>query len=184
MSSQEDITLVNLHMQVNRPIVDSPLLMASYVQHLAQLRCPNWSHCTMPYGSDAFSVPLFQQKEDGGLVYIGGKLVPHFETLTNWREVRILPRTDGITGTSTSSLPQTNTLPKPHPWDPMVMVKQVDNDKHPEDSEIEFIGSQGESATRNSVVVRFKGQVDVMLTPLLLEGLQRYVFFIFYFNNK
>ena len=37
MSSQEDITLVNLHMQVNKPIIDSPLLMASYVTHLAQV---------------------------------------------------------------------------------------------------------------------------------------------------
>lgn len=37
MSSQEDMTLINLHMQVNRPIIDSPLLMASYLSHLAQV---------------------------------------------------------------------------------------------------------------------------------------------------
>lgn len=37
LSSQEDITLVNLHMQGNKPIIDSPLLMASYVTHLAQV---------------------------------------------------------------------------------------------------------------------------------------------------
>lgn len=71
MSSHEDITLVNLHMQVNKPIVDSPLLMASYVTHLAQVRCSNWTNCCLPYGADAFSTPLFQQTEDGGLVYIG-----------------------------------------------------------------------------------------------------------------
>lgn len=71
MSSQEDITLVNLHMQVNKPIIDSPLLMASYVSHLAQVRCNNWSSCCLPLGADAFSTPLFQQDEDGGLTYIG-----------------------------------------------------------------------------------------------------------------
>lgn len=71
MSSHEDITLVNLHMQVNKPIIDSPLLMASYVTHLAQLRCTNWCSCCLPFGADAFSTPLFQQTEDGGLVYIG-----------------------------------------------------------------------------------------------------------------
>lgn len=38
VSSQEDMTLVNLHMQVNKPIVDSPLLMSSYVSHLTQVR--------------------------------------------------------------------------------------------------------------------------------------------------
>jgi hypothetical protein len=37
VSSQEDMTLVNLHMQVNKPIVDSPLLMSSYVSHLTQV---------------------------------------------------------------------------------------------------------------------------------------------------
>lgn len=71
MSSQEDITLVNLHMQVNKPIIDSPLLMASYVSHLAQVRCGNWGSCCLPLGADAFSAPLFQQNEDGGLTYIG-----------------------------------------------------------------------------------------------------------------
>lgn len=71
MSSQEDITLVNLQMQVNKPILDSPLLMASYVSHLAQVRCANWSTCCLPNGADAFSTPLFQQNDDGGLSYIG-----------------------------------------------------------------------------------------------------------------
>lgn len=71
MSSQEDITLVNLHMQVNKPIIDSPLLMASYVSQLAQVRCTNWASCCLPFGADAFSAPLFQQNEDGGLTYIG-----------------------------------------------------------------------------------------------------------------
>ena len=37
----------------------------------------------------------------------------------------------------------------------------------------EFMASQSDTATRNSVIVRLKGHVEVMLTPLLLEGLQR-----------
>lgn len=39
--------------------------------------------------------------------------------------------------------------------------------------DIEFMSAQSDAATRNSVIVRFKGHVEVMLTPLLLEGLQR-----------
>uniref|UniRef100_A0A1B0D1P6 Fragile site-associated protein C-terminal domain-containing protein n=1 Tax=Phlebotomus papatasi TaxID=29031 RepID=A0A1B0D1P6_PHLPP len=172
LSSQEDITLVNLHMQINRPIVDSPLLMASYVTHLAQVRCTNWSHCSLPYGADAFSTPLFQQTEEGGLVYIGGKMVPHFDTCSNWREVRILTRSDLPTN---SSLPSTG-MPKSHPWDPSIMIKNDEQEKHKESEENEFISPiGGETATRNSIVVRFKGQADVMVTPLLLEGLQRMI---------
>uniref|UniRef100_A0A182JTV4 Bridge-like lipid transfer protein family member 1 C-terminal domain-containing protein n=1 Tax=Anopheles christyi TaxID=43041 RepID=A0A182JTV4_9DIPT len=180
LSSQEDITLVNLHMQINRPIVDSPLLMASYVTHLAQVRCSNWSHCSMPMGADAFSMPLFQQNEDGGLVYIGGKLIPHFDTYTHCRDVKIVSRYDvpsagsgtsgGLSGTGGFS-----TLPKPHPWDPSVLVRSSFDKQESKEGENEFLSSQGEIATRNSIVVRFKGQVDVMLTPLLLEGLQRMI---------
>jgi hypothetical protein len=196
MSSQEDITLVNLHMQINRPIVDSPLLMASYVTHLAQLRCSNWSHCSMPYGADAFSMPLFQQNEDGGLVYIGSKLgefalrkiscfrlislcpliVPHFDTYSNWREVRVVSRFDANSTTSTTSGIPSNfatAAPRAHPWDPSVMVREAEKGKHKEEQEQEFLSSQCETATRNSVVIRFKGQIDLLLTPLLLEGLQR-----------
>uniref|UniRef100_A0AAG5DBD8 Bridge-like lipid transfer protein family member 1 C-terminal domain-containing protein n=1 Tax=Anopheles atroparvus TaxID=41427 RepID=A0AAG5DBD8_ANOAO len=183
LSSQEDITLVNLHMQINRPIVDSPLLMASYVTHLAQVRCSNWSHCSMPLGADAFSMPLFQQNEDGGLVYIGGKLIPHFDTYSNWREVKIISRYDGpsaatggVPGSSGASTGGFSTLPKPHPWDPSVLVRSsFDKQADGKEGENEFLSSQGEIATRNSIVVRFKGQVDVMLTPLLLEGLQRMI---------
>lgn len=179
LSSQEDITLVNLHMQANRPIVDSPLLMASYVTHLAQVKCSNWSHCTMPYDADAFSLPLFQQNEDGGLVYIGSKLVPYFDNYTNWREVRVLSRFDNITSNAATAAAMQSGIPKPHPWDPSVLVRgdissDKEKDKYSEVTiENEFLSSQGETATRNSVVVRFKGQVDLMLTPLLLEGLQR-----------
>lgn len=89
MSSQEDITLVNLHMQVNKPIIDSPLLMASYISHLAQVRCTNWSSCCLPLGADAFSTPLFQQNDDGGLTYIG-KMVYSMSSLvsTNLNSLR------------------------------------------------------------------------------------------------
>lgn len=41
VSSQEDLALVNLHMQVNKPIVESPLLMSSYVNHLSQVKLYN-----------------------------------------------------------------------------------------------------------------------------------------------
>lgn len=151
MSSQEDITLVNLHMQVNKPIIDSPLLMASYVTHLAQvglvvfskknclfffnfeillqLRCGNWSACCLPFGADSFSTPLFQQNEDGGLVYIGSKLVPHFDTYSNWREVRIVSQMETSTSAS-SSYAITQALPRAHPWDPNVLLKGPEHVKN------------------------------------------------------
>lgn len=69
VGSQEDFTLVDLHMQVNRLIVDSPMLMSSYVTHLSQNKCSNWG--AQPKHSDQFSVPLFEKNQDGKLVYVG-----------------------------------------------------------------------------------------------------------------
>ncbi|XP_054723573.1 bridge-like lipid transfer protein family member 1, partial [Uloborus diversus] len=42
MSSQEDIALVDLHNQMDKPIIESPLLMSCYMAHLTQLQCKNW----------------------------------------------------------------------------------------------------------------------------------------------
>lgn len=175
------MTLVNLHTQANRPIVDSPLLMASYLTHLAQVRCSNWSQCSLPMGSDSFSMPLFQKNDDGGLVYIGSKLVPHFDNYSHWREIKIVPRFDAAASGSTANIPPTCPLvqPKSHPWDPMVLVRDQEKKEASEATkkDQEFLGAfHGElPASRTSLVVRFKGQIDIMLTPLLLESSQRMV---------
>lgn len=172
------MTLVNLHMQANRPIVDSPLLMASYLTHLAQVRCSNWSNCSLPMGSDAFSMPLFQKNDDGGLVYIGSKLVPHFDNYSHWREIKIMARFDG----TTTVPPSCSTAPRSHPWDPTILIKTHGSDEKSSnekstDKDEEFLGAfHGDTpASRTSLVVRFKGHIDIMLTPLLLESAQRMV---------
>ena len=44
VSSADDLSLVDLHLQSARPVVDSPLHLTSYVhQHLGEAECPNWS---------------------------------------------------------------------------------------------------------------------------------------------
>lgn len=120
-------------------------------------------------------MPLFQKNEDGGLVYIGSKLVPHFDNYSHWREVRIVSRFEGNNTVNSANIPPScSSAPKPHPWDPMVMVRGDDKEKKREDDNHEFLGAlHGETATRNSLVIRFKGQIDIMLTPLLLEAQQR-----------
>ncbi|XP_070391011.1 bridge-like lipid transfer protein family member 1 isoform X1 [Dermacentor albipictus] len=48
VSSQEDVTLVNLHHQMDRPITESPLLMACYAAHLSQYQVANWEEAVAP----------------------------------------------------------------------------------------------------------------------------------------
>lgn len=100
--------------------------------------------------------------------------MPHFNTYSNWREVRIVSNPESSTPSSSihnvSNIAQS--VPRSHPWDPNVIIRSVDN-ANPENEEKEFMTSQNDTATRNSVVVKFKGNVEVTLTPLLLEGLQK-----------
>ncbi|XP_059220162.1 bridge-like lipid transfer protein family member 1 isoform X3 [Stomoxys calcitrans] len=174
MSSQEDVALVNLHQQVNRPIIDSPLLMASYLNHLSQVKCFNWTSCSFPSGSDVFSTPLFHENDAGGLTYIGSRMIPHFDLYSAWREIQVVPRYENTTGSNSSATFMSG--PKSHPWDPSVLLKEEESDKSTNGfDDGEFMSLQAEGAACTSVVARLKGQVNIFLTPLLLEGLQRMV---------
>lgn len=60
-------------------------------------------------------------------MYIGSKLVPHFDTYSNWREVRIVSRVDSTANASaTSTHSITQAMPRSHPWDPSVLLRGVD----------------------------------------------------------
>lgn len=99
--------------------------------------------------------------------------MPHFDTYSNWREVRIVSResTSSTSAHSVSSIAQS--VPRSHPWDPNVVIRTTDNVKHTESDDAEFMSAQSDTATRNSIIIRLKGQVEITATPLLLEGLQR-----------
>lgn len=62
---------------------------------------------------------------------IGCKLVPHFNTYSNWREIRIVSHTDSG---STSSMHNTSTqsMPRSHPWDPSVTIRAAETGSHVE----------------------------------------------------
>lgn len=63
--------------------------------------------------------------------------MPHFNTYSNWREVRIVSHSDSG---STSSMHNIPTLPRSHPWDPSVTIRAADNANHDE-SELGFLFS-------------------------------------------
>ncbi|XP_046668210.1 transmembrane protein KIAA1109 homolog isoform X3 [Homalodisca vitripennis] len=174
VSSQEDLALVNLHMQVNKPIVESPLLMSSYVNHLSQVGCSNWALSSLPQGSDAFTVPLFQRTSEGKLVYIGSKYTPRFETLVEgFTSLKMITR-DKETVNSPAP-PSSKTPTHPYNWE------QVDFNNTEDDSALEagvqeeLLSLRNESGTRTTLVVKMKGDIDIMVSPLVLESLQRFI---------
>nr|XP_012134687.1 PREDICTED: uncharacterized protein KIAA1109 isoform X12 [Megachile rotundata] len=172
VSSQEDVTLVNLHMQVNKPIVDSPLLMSSYVSHLTQMRCSNWSQSSISAGSGAFTTPLFQRTEEGRLVYVGARYVPKFETVTEgFTSLKMITRSDGSPVASSSNKTPTH----PYLWDSTTLNQMEGEIHHTTHNEEELLTVQHESGSRTTVIVKFKGDVDIMLSPMVLESLQRFI---------
>uniref|UniRef100_A0AAR5PXA5 Bridge-like lipid transfer protein family member 1 C-terminal domain-containing protein n=1 Tax=Dendroctonus ponderosae TaxID=77166 RepID=A0AAR5PXA5_DENPD len=163
VGSQEDFTLVDLHMQVNRLIVDSPMLMSSYVTHLSQLRCQNWHNKEV----DQFSASMFERSSEGKLAYVGGNFVPSMEPLSDGiTSLKMVSRSDsGIANQN-----KTPTSPYVYVWD---------NDEMENDSgsfqEEELLSGQTDGGSRTVVIVKLKGDLDIMVSPLLLESLLRFV---------
>ncbi|XP_050315619.1 transmembrane protein KIAA1109 isoform X2 [Anthonomus grandis grandis] len=163
VGSQEDFTLVDLHMQVNRLIVDSPMLMSSYVTHLSQLKCQNWQYKEK---EDPFSAPMFERNSEGKLVYVGSRFVPIMEPLSNGiTSLKMVSRSD-----SGMNQNKTPTSPYVYVWD----NDEVENDSGSFQEE-ELLSGQNDAGVRTIVIVKLKGDLDVMISPLLLESLQRFV---------
>ncbi|EZA51340.1 hypothetical protein X777_10025 [Ooceraea biroi] len=172
VSSQEDVTLVNLHMQVNKPIVDSPLLMSSYVSHLTQVRCSNWNQSSLPSGGDAFTTSMFQRAEDGRLIYTGGRYVPKLDTVTEgFTSLKMVTRSDGSPVASSSNKTPTH----PYLWDDISLNQTEGEDDHAMHGEEELLAILHETGSRTTVIAKFKGDVDIMLSPMVLESLQRFI---------
>ncbi|XP_039287951.1 LOW QUALITY PROTEIN: transmembrane protein KIAA1109 [Nilaparvata lugens] len=177
VSSQEDLTLVNLHMQVNKPIVESPLLMSSYVNHLSQVSCTNWAQSSLPYGSDAFTVPLFQKMNDGRLVYVGSRYTPRFEALTEgFTSLKMINRSGKDMNQCNSPPPHSGKTPThPYNWDHTEIFNPNTSNDIDAGIQEELLSLRNESGTRTTVVIKMKGDVDVLVSPLVLESLQRFI---------
>ncbi|PZC85968.1 hypothetical protein B5X24_HaOG214333 [Helicoverpa armigera] len=181
ISSQEDMTLVNLHMQTNKPIVDSPLLMASYMHNLPQYKCPNWTCCSLPSGSDVFTLPLFKRADDGTLVYVGQKYLPSFEPVGKINILRLVSKKDHNNqnqhGPYSNLPPHFNSQVKAHPypqgwWDVQQTV-QDSQENTTEKSTASTVTTTSDS--KSGLFIKLRGEIDIMLTPLVLESTQKFV---------
>uniref|UniRef100_A0A131YCK3 Diaphanous n=1 Tax=Rhipicephalus appendiculatus TaxID=34631 RepID=A0A131YCK3_RHIAP len=157
VSSQEDVTLVNLHHQMDRPIAESPLLMACYAAHLSQYQVANWEEAVAPLPH------LVARSTDGGPPSVSCFLhtsssgwKPRFTPWGNRgvSDVHMVPRARraaSIGGGSTTTRPFTN--------------------KNTEQQQQQWV-QQTPLLQRSAVVVRLQGDVHVLVSPPLLEGLR------------
>ncbi|XP_071552185.1 bridge-like lipid transfer protein family member 1 isoform X2 [Panulirus ornatus] len=162
VSSQEDIALVDLHMQLNKPITESPLLMSSYINHMTQLRCLNW---------DA-AMPSFQSRSGRP----PGSHTPVFEKISEgFTAIRMVE--GGRHGPSRSPPPASGRTPShPYTWDtPIFTWGDTQEDQSHDDSQDVVGGVCDANTTRTTVVIKLKKDVDIMLSPMGLESAQLFL---------
>ena len=163
-SEQEDFGLVNLHMQVNKPITESPLLMSSYISHLTQLRCKSWEnkidsmtgkgpHSAEFYGSVFEQFPCYEMMSEG------------------FSCIKMFDRDQ-----------EENNDPIPTPSHPQGftwgsdMFSFDDTDSFSSNDQQTLINSLSDSNTsKTTLIVKLRDSIDVIASPILLESLQRYI---------
>ncbi|XP_042881836.1 transmembrane protein KIAA1109 homolog isoform X7 [Penaeus japonicus] len=162
VSSQEDIALVDLHMQLNKPITESPLLMSSYINHMTQLRCMNWD-TPMPSfkacncGAPECHIPVFEKISEGFTairMVDSGRLAP--------------PRSPPP--------PSGRTPSHPYTWDTPIFTWGDGQDEMGHEDSQEVVGGMCDAnTTRTTVVVKLKKDIDITLSPMALESAQLFI---------
>lgn len=94
---------------------------------------------------------------------IGGRFVPNTETLVDGiTSLKMVSKSDAMGNNKTP------TSPYVYVWD----QEEVENESGSFQEE-ELLSGQSEAGSRTIVIVKLKGDLDVMISPLLLETLQR-----------
>ena len=150
----DDIGLVNLHMQVNKPITDSPLLMSSYISHLTQLRCGYWNEPPSSGSSTA-------QSEKPQVLVNGtnGKILADFDMLEEGFSVIKMCDKKMADGEE----------------DEKEELKEFDWDAQMEmGADSEFVSSLSDCNTsKTTIIVNFKGAIDIICCPIMLESVEK-----------
>ncbi len=165
VSEHEDLDLVDLHMQVNKPITDSPLLMSSYISHLTQLRCSYWRE----------TVPVLSHEP-----HLHGKIKPELDMLEEgFSVIKMMDKSD-TGGGKRSSLSEDAGNHKEEEdedegktsfdWDDMQGLNSASAAKEGRE---DFITSLADPSThRTTLIVKFRGSIDIILCPIMLQSLE------------
>lgn len=143
-SSTDDFSLVDLHLQSSRPVVDSPILLASYMTHLAGVECSNWSSPApkFPSGIHSRTRPKFVLVKKG------------------FSSFRLVDRPVSTPGAHSKpfafSSPQKAEDKSTNAWD------TIEEDKN------------GMRSDATSVLVKIGRPINAMFCPLTLESAQRF----------
>jgi hypothetical protein len=160
-SEHDDFGLVNLHMQVNKPITESPLLMSSYISHLSQYRCSHWDEKVQVLRSD-----------------LAGKtnstIFPKYDMLEEGLSGIKMSTRDGAD--AFEDIEENNLTPKQtygFDWDKSIFENPEEiliNEKSVDTEELSILT---DTTSKTTIIVKFKGAIDIVISPVVLESVQR-----------
>lgn len=158
VSSADDFSYVDLHLQSARPVVDSPLLLTSYVTHLGEAECPNWSQPAPKFPTE------IRQSGTSKLRFTVVK-----SGFSSFRLVDRPLNTPGHHGTGFGFFaPHSNepTEKADQPW-----IWDVGEEEKPSGAS----GIKSERCDATTVIVKVGRPIHIMCCPLSLESAQRFV---------
>ncbi|XP_071088521.1 bridge-like lipid transfer protein family member 1 [Haliotis cracherodii] len=163
----EEFSLIDLHSQMNQPITKSPLLLSRYSSHLSHYNCHDWV-APPPIHSAGKSIHSLQSEHSlssaSQSVYGSAALwIPHFSKVRQ--------------GFSTSVMKEKSELKLPSPPGPRRSEafdwSRIDEQNHEEEDNDDK--KHLENTSKTTAVIKVAGTFDILVTPLLLESLQRYI---------
>lgn len=161
VSTADDFSLVDLHLQSARPVVDSPLLLTSYITHLSEAMCPTWTQPAPKFPDEVRQPTIWR---------------PRFVLVkSGFSSFRLVDRqpvtTPGYVGQGGGFFPQQNTesteRKNTQPW----TFDAVEEEKQPSASGARSDGASNDATT---VIVKIGRPIHVMCSPLSLESAQRF----------
>ncbi|XP_059164299.1 bridge-like lipid transfer protein family member 1 [Physella acuta] len=172
---EELIDMINLHSHMNLPITESPLLLSCYSQHLSHYYCQDWCSSapwTAVYASRLHGLNSVQSEYSlssaGHSIYSAGAAwTPHFFRVKEGFSVNVMkPRPDMKKASPTNITAELFNIKA-------TLDREHRKQTHPEEESSK--DAPTDNLSKTTAVVQLSGSLDVLLTPLLLEALQRYV---------
>lgn len=143
---------------MNKPITDSPLLMSSYISHLSQYRCSYWDE----------TVSLLKSEP----VKSTNNIFPKFDTLEEGLSCIKMANKDNSVLLEAEEREANLTPKQTHgfDWDKSVFENPEELVEESDSKELSILT---ETTSKTTIIVKFKGAIDIVISPVVLESVQR-----------
>ncbi|CAH1776489.1 unnamed protein product [Owenia fusiformis] len=183
--TEHEMNMLDLHGQINKPITKSPLLMACYNNHVTQMKCAHWStqsplpqyiYQPMTPGDDVdndSSMPAeFSVQSPTTSKAQTHNWVPKFMPVRNGFSAGFMVEKKRFLDPPSPSRVLHSPVSDTDPWENPRAKGLFEGE---DQMEVGPAMSYEDQTSKTTAIVKLAGSVDILVSPLLLESLQRYI---------